>query len=492
MKATVRALDESRWTVVALAIAGFAITFLQSLAFVRLAGHTFAEHAAFGYSLIADATLNAALFAPPVHPETVAGYLELRAFAPLSILFAAWALVAGMRSSTTPVIPRATAFAIGAMLAAAAACLGALVGAGPVSGLGLVETWALLVALATACFAISACLGPFAPPVILALFFINSLSRVFTQLEALRRLSPFRYYDLSTPLPRDGHFDVGGFVVLLAITAIGVGVAHVLPAPRARSGPTSARLLAVPVLRELYPQRLALAEWCVAFAVLGIALTAATRTTMQDLLALPRGLPGLPQYIFFFFASAIDATWFGVTLLMFVALTFAFVMRWADDDRSGRLEATLSAPCSRSALVIERLAALALTSAVLAALSGIAVALTASTSNIALDQRHLAEACLLLALFGVVLGAAALSFVSWWPRGATILFGAVVLAAYLADQIGSPLGLPAWAQNVSPFRLAGAPVATGLDNHSLALLIAIGVAGIGSSILLFQRRDVGV
>ncbi|HET9783106.1 MAG TPA: hypothetical protein VFR33_15160 [Candidatus Dormibacteraeota bacterium] len=504
MRATARALSDARWTIVAFAIAGFAITFLQSVAFFRLAGHTFAERAAFGYSLLLDATADAPLFPPPVHPETVAGYLELRAFAPLAILFAAWALVSAERSATALIIPRSVAFAIGSLVAAAAACAGVMAGVASggetVDAAGLVQAGLLLVALASACYAICMCAGPMAAPLLLTLFFLNSLSRVFVQLDAVRWLSPFRYYDLSTPLPRDGHFDAGGFAVLVAIAGVGTGVAYAISSRSRREAalirrsdyePSHASLLTVPVLRDLYPHRMVIAAWCIAFALLGIALAAATRTTMQDLLALPRGLPGLPQYIFVFGAQVLGQTWFDVMLLMFVALTFTFVMRWADDDSSGRLEATLSAPYSRSAVVLERIAALAVAVAILAAVSGIAVALTARASDLAVDAARIAGACLVLALFGVLLGAVGVLFASAAPRAAGAFFGAIVFAAYLADQIGGALRLPGWLQTVSPFRLAGAPLANGLDPRTLAVLIALIVAGIGSSILVMQQRDVG-
>ena len=59
------------------------------------------------------------------------------------------------------------------------------------------------------------------------------------------------------------------------------------------------------------------------------------------------------------------------------------------------------------------------------------------------------------------------------------------------DQVGSALGLPLWTQGISPFKLVGAPLATGIGGHDLALLLALAIAGLGSSILLIQRRDVG-
>jgi ABC-2 type transport system permease protein len=511
MRATLRALSEARWTILAFAIAGFAMTVLQSIAYFRTAGHTFAERAAFGYSLSLQAVASAVLVPPPVRPETVAGYLELRALEPLAILFAAWAMVSATASTSRRTVPRAAAFSISVIVAAAAACVGVLIGVRSggesVGGPGVVEAGVLLVALATACYAIGLVVARITPAptvvagaLLLALFFLNSLSRVFTQqLDSARWLSPFRYYDLSTPLPAGGHFDGVGLAMLIAIATFGTAIAaRISPPARASVRPRSKAfepvrpsLLALPVARDLYPQRIALGAWCVAFAVMGAVLVAAARSSMQDLLALPRGLPGLPQYLFVFYAQVLGQTWFGVALLLFAALVFAFVARWTADDRGGRLEAALSAPYSRSRVVLERLAALAFGAAALAALSGLAVAFTSRALSLALDSTHLADACLLLVLFSVVLGAAGSLLTSSVPGAAPALFGAILFAGYLDDQIGSPLGLPRWLQDISPFRLVGDPLANGIDGRSVALFLLITLALVGSSILSMQRRDVG-
>ncbi|HSS61919.1 MAG TPA: hypothetical protein VLK30_10735 [Candidatus Limnocylindrales bacterium] len=517
MRATLRALKEARWSVLAFAIAGFVVTVLQSAAYFRMAGHTFAERAAFGYSLSLQATADAVLIPPPVHPETVAGYLGLRAFEPLAIVFAAWAMVSATASTSGQALSRAAAFAISVSIAAAAACVGVAVGVASggesVGGLGLGEAGLLLVALAIACYAICLIVAQIAPAasvvtggLLIALFFLNGLSRVYGQLATVRWLSPFRYYDLSMPLSPGGKFDAGGFAILLAIASLGLALAAFVSTHRLSTAPmriTSGKpsrttfepsrvsLLALPVSRDLYPQRLALAAWSIAFAAVGVVLVAAAQASMQDLLALPRSLPGLPQYIFVFYAQVLGQTWFDVALLMSVAVVFAFVARWTGDDRDRRLEAALSAPYSRSRLVLERLTSLAITTAALAALSGLAVTFTSRALDLALDSARLADACLLLVLFSVVLGAAGSFLTSSVPRAAPALFGAIVLASYLDDQIGGPLELPGWVQAVSPFRLVGTPLATGIDARSVALLLLLTLVLVGSSILAMEKRDVG-
>jgi ABC-2 type transport system permease protein len=511
MTETLRALREQRWSIVGLAVAGFAITLLQSVAFYNTAGHTFAERAAFGYALSLEAVTKLPLFAPAMRPDTIGGYLELRAFAPLAILFVAWALISATGSSSLRIVSRTIGFAIASSAAAAAACAGAVLGVATggetISGVGLVEAGLLLVALATACFAICLLVAQFAPAptitaagVLLSLYFVNSLSRVFAQLGAPRWLSPFRFYDASSPISPGGRFDVGAFAALLAIAAVGAGIAAIAagrrtPARQVLSHrtfePSREGLLATPVARLLYPMRIALVAWCLAFAALGVALVAATRSSMQDLVSLSYLLPGLPQYIFVFYAQALGQTWFEAALLMLVALVFAFVAGWVAEDGDGRLEAVLSAPYSRSAVILERVAALGIAGAVLAAVSCIAVAFTSRAAGLALDTAHLAGACLLLVAFTLALGAVGSFFASWVPRAAPSLFGGFVLAAYLVDQIGGAIRTPGWVQSLSAFRLTGTPLVNGVVGGDLALLLLVASVGLGSSILLMERRDVG-
>ena len=496
------ALKRERWSAAAFGIAGFAVTLIQVVAFHRLAGHSDAERAAFGYALSLEATAGAVLFPTPEHLDTVGGYLQLRAFSLLAVLFASWALLSATRSGAPRPVVRSAAFALAAAVAATAACAGVLVGVAltgeTIGTAGLFEAGLLLVALAAACYALCMVVTQLTPAATLvagalltALYFLNSLSRVFTERGAARWLSPFSYYDLSSAT---------GLAVLIAIAVAATGLAAFLSRRPSRAAtmlsphsfePSRSPLLAVPVTRALYPQRYTYAAWCVAFVILGVVLVAAARASMRDILSLPRLLPGLRQYLFVFYAQVLGQTWFQVTLLLLVALVFAFVAGWAAQDGDGRLEAQLSATYSRSAVVLERLAALACATTVFTALSGLAVVLTSLAEDLTLDIAHVVSAVIVLVVFSVMLGGAGSLLTSWAPRVAPALFGGFVLASYLDNQVGAALGLPGWAQTLSPFRLVGAPLANGIHARNLALMLLLAVAGLGTSILLMQRRDVG-
>jgi putative exporter of polyketide antibiotics len=80
---------------------------------------------------------------------------------------------------------------------------------------------------------------------------------------------------------------------------------------------------------------------------------------------------------------------------------------------------------------------------------------------------------------------------AWNPRAAIGLVGLFTLASYLDTELGPIFKLPGWLQDLSAFKLFGTPLVTGIDGQNLALLLLLACAGVGSSILLMERRDVG-
>ena len=80
---------------------------------------------------------------------------------------------------------------------------------------------------------------------------------------------------------------------------------------------------------------------------------------------------------------------------------------------------------------------------------------------------------------------------AWNPRAAVGLLGAFAFASYLDTELGAIFKLPLWLQDLSAFKLFGTPLLSGVNGRNLALLLLLAAAGIGSSILAIQRRDVG-
>ena len=338
------ALRLGRWGVIGFSLAALFATAVNAFGFYAVAGDTAAERAAFGQSMLTLASQFVAMLPPPIRPDTVAGYVQFRGFNALAILLSVWALASatgfargdeerGIVESTLAagvsriqlIASRAAAFAIGLSIAAAAAAVGLLVGAAygheSVGVTGLLEACAQLGAVVLACYSIALLVAQFvtgraavaaAGAVLLGLFLLNSLSRVYPSLSTWRWLSPFRYYDLSQPLPPGGYFDGRAFLVLLAIAVVATAAAAAAFQARDVGSP----LISVPVrsrepshevrgdrwwrhavLRGVYERRFGIVAWAAGLALLAVLFVSLTRTIVQVLLSVPTLLPYLAIFV---------------------------------------------------------------------------------------------------------------------------------------------------------------------------------------------------
>src|SRR5207244_779489 len=220
-----------------------------------IAGHTPGERIAFGNSILALASQFSALFPPPIRPDTVGGYVEFRGFHPLAILFAVWALasatgaargdeergivVAALGTGISRlglIAARTIAFAIGVVIAAAAAAAGFLVGVASghvsVSPLGVIEAAGVLVGVSVVAAAAAA--------------------------------AAFEFRDLGSALVRPPR-----------------------RASRVSNTVSGAAWWRWPVWRGVFERRIATAVWAVGMAALAIVFVSLTRTIVQVLLSIP-------------------------------------------------------------------------------------------------------------------------------------------------------------------------------------------------------------
>jgi ABC-2 type transport system permease protein len=342
---------------------------------------------------------------------------------------------------------------------------------------------------------------------LLGLFLLNSLSRTFDSLHTLRWLSPFRYYELSMPLPPGGNFDVTATPVLFAI-AIVAGSLAALAFQRRDLGsallalPTSARppthepsgalVWRVPIIRDLYERRLGLATWAIGVSAMAALFVVLTKTIVQPLLS----IPGLATYFAAIlhgpiYQSFLSSLWFGTEQLLMAGFAITQVGRWSAEDADGRLELMISNPVSRTRVVIERALVLALGALVIAAASGVAVGLESHYQSIDLDGGRLAEASAMLVPVTLVFAAVGALLAARFPRPTVGILGVFAFASYLMLQLGPIFHLPGWIQNLSAFKLYGQPLTEGIDRTGLAILVVITVGGFWAAAIAMQRRDVG-
>jgi ABC-2 type transport system permease protein len=536
---TLLALRLGRWGIIGFGLVAFANTLLQSAGFYQVAGHTEAERRAFGRSMSILAEQFTVIIPPPMSPNTVGGYVQWRAFGFLAILFAIWGLASASSAArgdeerglvqvllaagvSRPrlVLARITAFALGCLIAAFAASAGLLVGVATggetFNAFTAMQAAIPLAALGICCFSLTFLLAQLASArnatavagvVLLALFLVNSLSRTFDFLVPWRPLSPFHYYELSAPLTPYGTLDAMATFILVAVAIASTALAAVgfryrdvgsplinLPASAAPASyeMSTAIVWRIPVIRDLWDRRVSLLIWAAGLSALGAVFVVLTKSVVQPLLS----LPALTRYFSSFltgdvYASFLGYIWFGFAQLLMAGFAITQVARWSAEDSDGRLELILSNPVSRVRIVVERALVLALGALVIAAVSSLAVDIEANYQSIRLDAGRLIEASLLLVPFTLVYGAVGALLASRLPRATVGLLGAFAFASYVEVQLAPIFKLPEWVQDLSPFKLYGQPLTSGVDQAGLAIMIGIVVAALTASGIVMQRRDIG-
>jgi len=539
MAAYLVGLRLGRWGIAGFGAVAFLVTLLQAVGFYQIAGHTQAERLGFGRSMSALATQFSVIVPLPTRPDTVGGYVQWRAFGFFAIVFAIWglaaasgavrgdeergivqALLASGLSRPRMIAARVVAFATGGIVAALAASAALLVGVASggetFSAVTALEAAVALAALGVSCYSLTLLVAQFtsarnttafAGMLLLGLFLINSLSRTFDELVRWRWLSPFRYYDQSSPLAPGGTLDVPATLQLLGIAAAAATLAAFafryrdvgspllsLPTPARRPSYETSRspVWRVPVVRDLYERRFSLLVWTVGLSALGAVFVLLTKAIVQPLL----GVPELAPYFAIFvngniYASFLGFIWFGFAQLLMAGFAITQVARWTAEDSDGRLELVLSNPVSRPRVVVERLIVLALGALVIAAVSGAAVGLEAHSQSINLNSGRLAEASLMLVPFTLVFGTVGALLASRIPRATVGILGAFAFASYLTVQVGPIFKLPAWGQDLSAFKLFGQPLTSGVDQTGLVIMLVIVLVGVIASALVMERRDIG-
>ena len=539
MTATLLGLRLGRWGFVGFSTLAFFSSLVQALGFYQLAGHSPADRAGFGQSMSALASRFTLILPPPSRLDTVGGYVQWRSFGSLSILFAVWALASASAAARGDeerglveaelaatltraglIASRLAGFAAASLVAALAGGLGLIVvatHAGEALSLWpVLEQSVVLAALALNCYALTLLVAQVvaarfataaAGSLLLALFLLNSLSRTYASLSSLRWLSPFRYYEISQALSPGGLFDVRATDTLVGI-AVAAGCAAAIafalrdlgsPLVRfpVRSSTTSyevSRVLAwrIPIARGLYERRVSLAVWALGVAVLGTICVALTKSIVEPLLSIRELAPFFSAFVHGdVYRSFLGYVWFAPAQLIFAAFAITQVGRWSTEDADGRLEMILAAPQSRAGVVLERAVVLAVGATVIAAIAGVAVGSMSHRQSIDLDPGRLAAASLLLVPFALVFAAAGSVLAAWKPRASIGLLGAFAFASYLIAEVGPVMGWPGWIQDLSAFKLFGAPLVDGVDRGALATMLAIIFAGFGASMLLMRRRDIG-
>jgi ABC-2 type transport system permease protein len=257
--------------------------------------------------------------------------------------------------------------------------------------------------------------------------------------------------------------------------------------------PSTNPLLRVPVLADLYAQRIGLLGWIAGLVLFALFMTSiagqagefmAKTPGMAGYLAAIGGTRGVTRTVI----GSIDYT---ITLGLLAIYALTLVSRWAADDQEGRLELILSQPIPRWRVVVERIATLLVGSLLIVLAVSIAIAIVAPSQGVTLSLRDLLRAGGPLLPFGLLFGTVGATLAARFPRLAVGILGFYVGASYLLFQLGPLLKWPTWALDLSVFKLYGNPLVSGIDWTGLLAVSAVAVAGFGAAVLLMQRREVG-
>ena len=511
---------------------------LQSLGFQAIVGTSESARQQFGLQMQLLGRQLSYLVPLPVHPETLAGYVQWRAFGFFPVIFGFWALIAGsgairgdedrgllelwLASGTSRA--RVTAARTGAFVIAAAASilivllltgLGATIVGSPLPIEGLLADGAALLAVTVACFALALLIAQFVDSrrvaagvsaiVLLALFLLNSLGRTLEAPARFRGVSPFYYVDRTNGLSPGGQIDwastlsvSAAALALVALAGVaftrrdlGAGLVRPRRAVRPRViEPSRNPLLRAPVLATIYEQRVGLTAWMVSTALLALFMTSLAKSVAD----LVNHIPIFRAYVSGqgdLNRAVISVFWFAMMPLVLGAFAITQVSRWTTDDTEGRLEMVLSEPVSRRHVALERAGALLVATTFIAVVGSAVTLWAADAQGISLGVESIALATALLLPFGLAFGSLGAALAGWIPRATVLLLSGYAVVSYFLTQFVPLFRWPQWVANVSIFYLYGTPLTTGVYWTGFWVLMAIIAIAMTIGLLSFQRRDLG-
>jgi len=511
---------------------------LQSLGFQAIVGTSESARQQFGLQMQLLGRQLSYLVPLPVHPETLAGYVQWRAFGFFPVIFGFWALIAGsgairgdedrgllelwLASGTSRA--RVTAARTGAFVIAVAASilvvlvltgLGATIVGSPLPIEGLLADGAALLAVTVACFALALLIAQFVDSrrvaagvsaiVLLALFLLNSLGRTLEAPARFRGVSPFYYVDRTNGLSPGGQIDwastlgvSAAALVLVALAGVaftrrdlGAGLVRPRRAVRPRViEPSRNPFLRAPVLATIYEQRVGLTAWMVSTALLALFMTSLAKSVAD----LVNHIPIFRAYVSGqgdLNRAVISVFWFAMMPLVLGAFAITQVSRWTTDDTEGRLEMVLSEPVSRRHVALERAGALLVATTFIAVVGSAVTLWAADAQGISLGVESIALATALLLPFGLAFGSLGAALAGWIPRATVLLLSGYAVVSYFLTQFVPLFRWPQWVANVSIFYLYGTPLTTGVYWTGFWVLMAIIAIAMTIGLLSFQRRDLG-
>lgn len=520
-------------------VGGFLISFLYGAAFTQAAGSTAESQAAFGQAVLLVAKQFAFIIPVPVHPETLGGYEQYKWLSGAIILMMIWAGLAGVGigrgdedrglteqwiaagvSRTRLLLARSAAFGLVLLVACFASVLG-IVAVAPIvhqdpnfwgamgkavsmaTGIFAGFAIALLISQLPAERQTATALGVGA---LVLLLVVNGIADTIDSASWIGVVSPFHWMERTTSAASGGTFDLGATLGLAVAGAALLGAVIPIYQRRdlgsglftwGRRAGTAVRvasrnvMLRMPFTEGIWEQRVGLSVWVVSTLLLGSLMVSVTKSMGDALFSDPKlaqlfqnAAPG-PKY-----AALLGLVWFGIALLLLAGYAVVQGSRWSAQDQEGRVEMLLSAPISRTRVVIERALEFAVASLLIVIAGYIGVASKVPSSGLNLDAGHVFIASALLWPFALAFGGLGVAVASRWPRIAVPFLAAFAVIEYNLGDLAPLFKLPDWMANLSIFHLYGNPVVGNLSWTPAISMVLVFVAGFGAAMVLMRQRDV--
>src|SRR5215831_13144078 len=508
-----------RWGLVGFAAVMVLSPYFQTGTFAQSAGTTAAQRAAFAQEMSALAVQLSYLLPAPYRVDTLAGYVQWRAWGTLSVVISVWAVAAAAGavrgdeekqlvdswlaarvSRPRLVASRLASFGAAALVAVVAASLSTVLAAAryePVSvaavaGKGL-ALWLLMVTLFALCSLVAQLTASLrgaqaaGAGLVVVLYLCDIVARSQHSFDGLSWVSPHRWYDATNSMAPGGHLDLAGVgLSVAAVLAAGVltalafarrdlrGPLFSLPIRATTRDVPLSPALAWPVARLVYRQRWTLAGWMLITALVAVFMVTLAHGAVESLLSLPGMRAFLTHGSSDPYQGFIATFWFGTAELLVAGFAVHLVSGWAADDTEGILAAVLSTPRHRWGVIAERAAAIA-----------------SAGLGTRLDAAGVFRASWPLVPFALTFAAAGAVASTRWPRAAIGVLGVLAFASFMAADLPPLMNWPGWVADLSVFQLYGTPLLTGVFWNGLWAMLAIAAVGFGAATLLMQRREVG-
>lgn len=182
--------------------------------------------------------------------------------------------------------------------------------------------------------------------------------------------------------------------------------------------------------------------------------------------------------------------------LVTIFAVFAGTRAIAGEEDSGMLDVMLSYPISRTRLVLEKFAALAVEMTVIGLVLWAGVSVASTFAEMGVPIVNIAAITTGLTLVGIVMGSLALAVGALTgSKGLALgITTGVALASFLANNVAPMFEGLDTVQRLSPFYyyLSGDPLRNGFDIGGLAVLAAIITVLLGVSLWGLNHRDVRI